>query len=160
MTSLIRLGFALALALTASLTTSMPALAQDWSEPTRGSQTRKDLMDAIRPHAEWQLGAPVQFVVDTLRLSGDRALAFLSPQRPGGVPIDVTSVPAVLRGHWGVDSDGYLEDMDGVSIMALLVKSGDTWVAQHFSVGATDLWISDPEICADYITVMSDFCYR
>lgn len=136
------------------------AAAQDWSEPMRGSQTRKNLMDAIRPHVEWQLGAPVQFVVDTLRLSDDRALAFLSPQRPGGAPIDVTRTPAVLRGDWDVDGDGYLADMDGVSIMALLVKSGTTWVAQHFSIGATDLWISDPEICTDYISVMSDFCYR
>lgn len=155
-----RFAFAFVLALTASLTTAKPALAQDWVEPIRGSQVRKDLMDAIRPRVEWDLGAPVQFVVDTLRLSGDRALAFLSPQRPGGVPIDVYTIPAVLRGYWVVDRDGYLEDMDGVSVMALLVKSGDTWVAQHFSIGATDLWISDPEICADYIIVMSDFCYR
>ncbi|MBU2865562.1 hypothetical protein [Pacificibacter marinus] len=155
-----RFAFAFVLPLIACLTTPLPALAQDWSEPTRGSKVRQDLMDAIRPHAEWQLGAPVQFVVDTLRLSGDRALAFLSPKRPGGGPIDVTTVPAVLRGDWRVDGDGYLEDMDGLSIMALLVKSGDTWVAQHFSIGATDLWISAPDICADYIIVMSDFCYR
>lgn len=136
------------------------ASAQDWSEPPRGTQVRKDLMDAIRPLAQWQLGAPVQFVVDELRLSGDRALAFLSPQRPGGTAIDVYTIPAVRRGEWQVDADGYLEDMDGVSIMALLIKSGNTWVAQHFSIGATDLWIADPEICGDYIAVMSDFCYR
>lgn len=134
--------------------------AQDWHEPARGTQTRKDVMDAIRPLAEWQLGAPVQFVVDQLRVSNDRVLAFLSPQRPGGAPIDVYNLPAVKRGEWQVDGDGYLADMDGVSIMALLVKSGNTWVAQHFSIGATDLWIADPEICGDYLAVMSDFCYR
>lgn len=156
MTLLKRLGLTLVFALGLSTL----ATAQDWSEPARGSQVRKDLMDAIRPLAQWQLGAPVQFVVDELRLFDDRALAFLSPQRPGGAPIDVYTIPAVKRGEWQVDADGYLAEMDGLSIMALLVKSGNTWVAQHFSIGATDLWIADPEICGDYIAVMSDFCYR
>ncbi|MDE0782837.1 MAG: hypothetical protein OSB34_06595 [Planktomarina sp.] len=40
--------------------------AQNWHEPKRGTDTRLALMDAIRPHVEWQLGKPIQFVVDNL----------------------------------------------------------------------------------------------
>ncbi|MFT5006729.1 MAG: hypothetical protein ACI8YI_002357 [Paracoccaceae bacterium] len=38
-------------------------LGDDYVEPARGSETRRALMDAIRPHAEWNLAAPVEFVV-------------------------------------------------------------------------------------------------
>ena len=37
-------------------------------------------MDAIRPHVEWQLGQPIQFVVGDLRVSGDVAFGVLNPQ--------------------------------------------------------------------------------
>ncbi|MEL6479557.1 MAG: hypothetical protein AAFR17_19700 [Pseudomonadota bacterium] len=76
---------ALAGALIAAL--ALPALA--WEEPKRGSQLRKDLMNTIRPLAEDALSAPVQFVVEDLRVNAarDRVFAGLQPQRPGGKPI-------------------------------------------------------------------------
>ena len=51
-----------------------PALA--WQEPARGTPLRADLMDAIRPLLEWNLGAPVEIVVHQLRVEGD--LGFVS----------------------------------------------------------------------------------
>ena len=39
-----------------------------WEEPSRGTADRSELMDAIRPHIEWELGAPVEFVIDQLRV--------------------------------------------------------------------------------------------
>lgn len=74
-----------------AMCTIVPAAA--WEVPARGSALRSDLMDAARPHAEWMLGAPVEFVVTELRVSGDLALAMLVPQRPGGGAIDVLRTP-------------------------------------------------------------------
>jgi len=39
----------------------MPAIGWAWEEPQRGTDTRSALMDALRPHAEWMLGKPVEF---------------------------------------------------------------------------------------------------
>ena len=50
-----------------------------WEEPKRGSDDRMGLMDAIRPHAEWSLGVPIQFVVGQLRVDGDVGYASLMP---------------------------------------------------------------------------------
>ena len=63
--------------------------AQKWVEPKKGTDTRKALMDAIRPHIEWHLGKPIQFVVEDLRVSGNVGFGTLSPQRPGGAKIDL-----------------------------------------------------------------------
>jgi ATP phosphoribosyltransferase len=48
--------------------------------------------------------------------------------------------------------------MDGVRMQALLEKSGDTWVAVHWVIGATDVWFITPELCAAYHAVIADFC--
>jgi glucose/arabinose dehydrogenase len=40
------------------------------------------MMDAIRPHVEFLLGAPVEFVIDDLRVVGKMGFARVSPQRP------------------------------------------------------------------------------
>ena len=74
-----------ALALVAAL--ALPGAAQAWEEPARGTELRADLMDALRPMAEWDLGAPVEFVVLDLRVAGDVAFASVMAQRPGGAPI-------------------------------------------------------------------------
>lgn len=128
----------------------LPALA--WEEPARGTETRAALMDAIRPHAEWQLGAPVQFVVGTLRRQGDLAFAMLMAQRPGGVAINMFQTPGYLRGE--IDP----EFMDGTSIQVLYKKSGDTWVAVHWAIGATDVWFSWGPLCREYRPVIEEFC--
>lgn len=129
-----------------------PGFAQNWAEPARGSQMRRDLMDAIRPHAEWLLGAPVEFVVHDLRQSGDRAFASLNAQRPGGTPIDLDRAPLSVRDGWDT------EMMDGASIQVLYRKSGNVWVAVLWELGATDVWYSWRPVCDEFRTVLPDAC--
>jgi len=53
-------------------------------------------MDAIRPHIEWDLGAPIEFAIAQLRVSGDVAYASVVPQRTGGGIIDLFSTLGYL----------------------------------------------------------------
>lgn len=125
--------------------------AQAWEEPARGSATRAALMDAIRPHAEWALGGPVEFIVQELRRDGDVAFSSLEAQRPGGGAIDTATTPIVQRQE--------AEDwMDLEQVLVLYKKSGDTWVAVHFSFGATDAWFVWEPLCREYRPVISDYC--
>lgn len=123
-----------------------------WEEPQRGSDDRKGLMDAIRPHIEWSLGSPVQFVVGQLRVDGDVGYASLMPQRPGGAAIDLVAAPGVQRGELEP------EFMDGTRIDVLYRKQRATWVAVHFSIGATDAWFATPDYCKEYSAVIPEFC--
>lgn len=125
---------------------------EEWYEPTRGTQERRDLMDAFRPIAEWKLGAPVQFVVTELRVFEDTAFAMLSAQRPGGEVIDLMHTPAALRGEI------YLEDMDGARFDVLYRKSGKMWVAVEWSLGATDAWWSWEPTCVAFPVVIEEWC--
>ncbi|MDQ2093759.1 hypothetical protein [Rhodalgimonas zhirmunskyi] len=130
----------------------------DYVEPARGSADRKALMDALRPHAEWVLGKPVEFVISELRLAqgqglpGPVAFAMVRAQRPGGGKIDLTTTPGVKRGDY---DPGY---MDGSSFQALYRKVSDTWVAVHWEVGATDAWWYDPALCEEYFAVIPEAC--
>jgi len=112
----------------------VPAGAAGYNEPAKGSDLRRALADALRPHAEWMLGAPVEFVVDDLRVAGDRAFGSFSPQRPGGGAINAARTPMAARGAWEP------EFMNGIHMEALYQKSGGTWVAVHWHIGATDVW--------------------
>ena len=76
-----------------------PVFAQSYSEPARGTATRAALMDAIRPHVVWDLGQPIEFVVDELRVAGDVAYGSLSPQRPAGGAIDLYNHPGLSARH-------------------------------------------------------------
>ena len=129
------------------------AAAGDWESPARGSQLRADLLDALRPMVEWQLGAPVEFVVTEMRVKGDHAFATLVPQRPGGGRIDMAQTPMVLREEF----DPALAD-GGDHVEALWVKSGRQWVAVHHAVGATGVWYSWEPICAEFRDVIPEAC--
>lgn len=129
------------------------AQAQDWTVPQPGSETRSALMDALRPHAEWELGAPVEFVVDEIRASGPFGFVMVRAQRPGGVGIDLYQTPGFRRGT--LDP----ETMDHTAIQALYRLSGSTWVAVHHALGATDVWFAWEPLCEEYTAVISDFCF-
>jgi len=131
---------------------AMPGFAQSWQEPARGSTTRQALMDALRPHAMWVLGSPIEFVVHDLRQSGNLAFASVYPQRPGGAEINLRETPAFRRG------DLEPEFMDGVAIQALYYKSGQTWVAVHWALGATDVWYAYGPFCESWRKVIPDVC--
>jgi len=147
MKSIGRIVAALAIALIA-----VPAEAQNYYEPARGTQLRADLMDALRPHVEWSLGSPVEFVIRDLRVSGDVAFAQVMPQRPGGGEIDLATTPMVLRD--GV-SIGFI---DGVWTQALYVRSGRQWVAVHHAIGATDVWYAWSGYCEIWAVVIPEVC--
>ncbi|MFN4170551.1 MAG: hypothetical protein ACK4GW_02235 [Pseudorhodobacter sp.] len=123
--------------------------AQGWTEPARGSAERRALMDAARPHVETMLGAPLEFVVGRLRREGNVAFAMLSPQRPGGGRIDLSRTPVVLRDGWYPDN---------IEVQVLYRRSGATWVAVHWAVGATDVWFSTPELCREWRAVLPEYC--
>jgi len=130
--------------------------AQIYYEPERGTATRSALMDAIRPHVEWDLGQPIEFVVNDLRVSGDVAFASLAPQRPGGTPIDLRDTPWYRR-NWDPNSD-FMDFMDGTHTEALYRRMRDTWVAVHFAIGATDVWYAWDEFCPEYRSVIPEWC--
>lgn len=127
------------------------SVASEIYEPAVGSTDRRMLLDALRPHAEWELGGPIEFQVMDLRVNGELAFAQLNPQRPGGGAIDLANSPMVARGV-------PLNMLDGARMEALLVKEGDIWVALLHLIGATDLWFSSPEICAAFKSVIPDYC--
>lgn len=130
--------------------------AQIYYEPERGTATRSALMDAIRPHVEWDLGQPIEFVVNDLRVSGDVAFASLAPQRPGGTPIDLRDTPWYRR-NWDPNSD-FMDFMDGTHTEVLYRRMRDTWVAVHFAIGATDVWYDWDEYCPEYRSVIPEWC--
>lgn len=138
------------LSLLFSLALTLPALA--WETPAKGSAERKAMMDAMRPLAEWNLNAPVEFVVDELRVDGKLGFAMVRPQRPGGKPIDLAQTPMVQR-------DGFDPAyMDGAAMQALFQKQGKTWVVVHWQMGALDAWWSDPQYCGTWRPVTPEVC--
>lgn len=128
------------------------ATGQSYTVPEPGTQARADLLDALRPLAEWQLDAPVEFVVGTLRVAGDVAFASVTAQRPGGGTIDLAATPMVRRG--GLSP----AEIDGPRLDALLQRSGRTWVAVLHGIGATDVWYANEATCATWRAVLPEFC--
>lgn len=131
---------------------ALPGAAFGWTEPARGTDLRADLMDALRPQAEWSLGAPVEFVIHELRVEGDAAFASVIAQRPGGAPIDIRTTPMFAREE--IDP----EIVDGATIQALLQRSGRMWVPVHFGIGATDVWYYYEGFCPIWGGVLTEFC--
>lgn len=134
------------------LATTLAGPAAAWEEPARGTPLRAELLDAVRPHREWHLGAPVEIVEQALRVQGDRAWLSAHAQRPGGVPIDRAHPPMAAR----PDHDPHTTD--GPTIPALLQRSGRMWMAVHQHLGATDSWWNEPDDCRAWRAVIRDFC--
>lgn len=138
-----------AAALSACLALPLPGFA--WETPAPGTALRGDLMNAVRPHAEFILGPPVVFIVDDLRVSGDVAFANLHPVRPGGREITRDEIPQ----RDGVDNPF---DWDGVQMQALFQRTGGGWTAVHHVMGATDVWWANPEFCPVWRSVIPEVC--
>ncbi len=126
--------------------------AQSYTQAAPGSETRRDILDAIRPHAEWNFAPPVEFVVGEIRVAGDAAFATVRAQRPGGGEIDIFTTPIVLRG----DLDPYAGD--GPTMEVLLQKSGRVWVAVHFGISSSEGWWYTPEYCPIWSAVIPEAC--
>ncbi|MBV9881978.1 MAG: hypothetical protein JO276_03125 [Sphingomonadaceae bacterium] len=126
-----RLGAWLAAAAVLLAAGAMPAAAQrigPSDQPLPNSPQRRALMDALRPSIEARLGKPVEFVVSQARVLDGWALVVAEPQRPGGGRID------------GRRYFRDFENMDGLTVSAILRFRGGRWVVADQAIGATDVW--------------------
>lgn len=125
--------------------------ASAWVEPPRGSDTRGDLLGAIRALAAYDLSPPVEFVVSDLRQEGNIAFGILQPQRPGGAAIPWRDTRFAARGD--------TRDMfDGMTIHVFFQRFGEHWYVKDYSIGATDVWFAVPQICQTFQPVIPEFC--
>ncbi len=143
---------ALLLALCLALAPVTPVVAQSYTTPPKGSEARADILDAIRPHAAWNFGPPVEFVVGEMRVAEGVAFVTLRAQRPGGGQIDIFNTPVVERQQL----DPYAGD--GPTLEVLLQKSGRVWVAVHLGISSSEGWWYDPAFCPIWAPVLPDVC--
>jgi hypothetical protein len=108
---------------------ALAAIPSQATESAIAVSERKAILKALRGPTEKSLGAPVIFVVTTLRANPGYAFVQAEPQRPGGGRIDG-------RALYGEDWD----NMDGLTTTAILRKSGRGWTIVERRVGATDAW--------------------
>ena len=101
------------------------ASGQDESE-------RRPILDALRPAVEAKLGAPVEFVVATIKVAGGWAFVVADPRRKGGAPIDGEAL-------FGEDYG----NMDGLRVDAVLRRQPSGWTLVDHAIGATDVWYCD-----------------
>ena len=137
------------LLLAAPVLTPGPAGAQSWHEPARGSADRAAIMDAMRPVAASYLGAPVEFVVEDLRVAGDIAFASLDAQRPGGGRIDMASTPLAQQGH-------YSAPIDRPHVSALLRRRGSGWEVTEHMFSPTEPPFYGPDYCRSWAAVLPE----
>lgn len=110
-------------------------------KPAASSQLRKDILNALRPHVEKDLGQKVVFMVSQLRVYQGWALVFARPVRPDLKPIDFKKTHYKELIDQGV--------FDGDSLYALLKQdSKKKWVMKTFVIGPTDVawsgWMGEP----------------
>ncbi len=98
------------------------------SHPASGSAERKAILDTIRPRAQSDLGGAVEFVVKEMRVQDGFCFTRLEPQRPGGRKIAKSETVFAQE-----------EFMDGLTIFALLGKTGGGWSMLDYVVGPTDV---------------------
>jgi hypothetical protein len=121
-------AFAAAVALVAAA-----GAAAQVSTPARGSALRTAILDAVRPLVEAEVGKPVEFVVNDLRLLGEWAFVDLKPQRPGGGPVEYV----YTRYQAAVDAGAFDNQ-----VVALLRQTPRGWLVYQYALGATDVaWI-------------------
>ena len=99
------------------------------SPPTAGSAQRAAILDALRPAVEARLGTNVEFVVGRMEVEQGWALVYADPRRRGGGEIDGRAI-------YG---DGF-DDMDGLTVTAILRFQNGRWNLVEHAIGATDVW--------------------
>ena len=63
----------------------MPGAASAQVEqPAAGSPQRAAILDALRGQTVGELGGPIEFMVNDIRVLGEWAFVEVHPQRPGG----------------------------------------------------------------------------
>ena len=118
----------LVLAAAALLASAVPLAAQ--MTPPRGSPLRAELMDTMRPIAMAEIGGPIEFEVNDLRVMQNWAYAAVRPQRPGGGQIDWRRTKF---------RDAFESDTMSDLMLALLYHDGRGWRVVEQAIGPTDV---------------------
>ncbi len=98
--------------------------------PAPNTPERVALMDAFRPLIERDLGQPVIFIVDLLRVEGDWAFFRGKPRKPNGAQIDYRKTR-----HREAAFAGMFEDQ----VFALFERKGPGWRVVEWGIGNTDV---------------------
>lgn len=110
---------------------AVPAYAIEVQAPAKGTPLRAAILDTARSTFEQQVGAPVEFVVNTLNVIDGWAYGDVKLQRPGGTPIDWS------RTKFAEDFEqGMLETEHN---LFLLQQSGADWTLVEYAIGPTDV---------------------
>lgn len=127
----------LAILLAAALLAPASAFAQV-ETPVPGSAVRAAILDALRGRTIGELGGPIEFVVNDIRVLGEWAFVDAHPQRPGGGPIFYTYTR--YQAAWDA---GALDQV----VVALLRETPAGWLVYEYDFGATDVvWMPWMEI--------------
>jgi hypothetical protein len=102
--------------------------------PPQGSPVRAAILEAIRGVAVAELGGPIEFVVNDIRVLGEWAYADVHPQRPGGGEIFYTYTR--YQAAWDAGA------LDQTAVV-LLRETPAGWLVFEYSFGATDVqWVN------------------
>lgn len=96
----------------------------------RGSPERKAILDVVRAPVERRLGIKVIFEVERLAVLGDWAFAEVRPRTEAGGRIDYR------RTRYARD---YVPDLDSDLVLALLRRSGASWILVQEAFLPTDV---------------------
>ena len=111
-----------------------PALAQDVHTPAVGSSERRDILAAARVPVEQELGQPVRFRIDRLRVVDGWAFLDATPEDLHGQPLDYSATPYAEAQRLGMFDDGFV---------ALLRSRAGAWTPVVYVIGATDVpWVA------------------
>ena len=106
---------------------------QPVTSPARGTSQRSDILNALRPSIEHDVGEPVQFVIGAINVMSEWAYVDATPQRANGQPID-----------WRATKfrQAFEADMFSGVVLALLRQKAGQWETVAYVVGPTDVaWI-------------------
>lgn len=100
--------------------------------PRPGSAERRILLNLLRPEIARDLDAPIEFVVNEIRISGNYAFVSVNAQRPGGRRIDAAKTKWAGR--------LYPDIIDCCHAQAIYEKRAGKWRILESALGATDVW--------------------
>lgn len=122
---------ALALAACSPQAPSEPIAPAPPAAPSPEAESQA-LLDALNPVLSADLGQPVSFTIDTVRVENDWAWLVVQPQAAGGGAVDWARTRYATQAAEGV-LDG------GGTTYALLKRENGAWRVLEFVVGPTDV---------------------
>jgi hypothetical protein len=138
-----RILFAVVAALAAACSPPAPKADAPAGEPgipaIEANPERDAMTAALAPRVEAEIGQPVSFTVNTMRVENDWAWLVTQPWTPAGTQIDWSQTRYAERAAEGV-LDG------GGTTYALLRRENGQWRVVDFAVGPTDVaWADWPQ---------------